>query len=89
MPPEDSQLKPEVLILHGEADAFVKPEIVAAWKDKMTEKGNKFTFVGYEGARHGFTNPGAGEFGIDNLKYDSAADKDSWQQMQNLFKRIF
>ncbi len=55
----------------------------------MTAKGNKFTFVGYEGARHGFTNPGAGEFGIGNLKYDAAADKDSWQQMQNLFKRIF
>ena len=89
MPPEDAPLKPEVLILHGEADAFVKPEIVAAWKDKMTAKGNKFTFVGYEGARHGFTNPGAGEFGIENLKYDAAADKDSWQQMQNLFKRIF
>lgn len=89
MPPEDVKIKPEILVLHGDADSFVNPEIVDAWRKKMDASGAKWSMVSYPGARHGFTNPDAGQYGIDNLKHDVAADKDSWQQMQVLFKRIF
>ena len=41
------------------------------------------------GVRHGFTNPDAGKYGIENLKYDETADKRSWAGMQTFFNEIF
>lgn len=55
----------------------------------MNDAGVALTFHGHDGARHGFTNPDAGNFGIDNLKYDQAADEASWKSMQTLFGEIF
>jgi len=46
-------------------------------------------FHGQDGARHGFTNPDAGSFGIDNFKYDEAADVASWRSMPQTFNAVF
>lgn len=78
-----------VLIEHGNADAFVPSEKVEAFKSAMNEAGVDLVFNGYDGARHGFTNPDAGSFGIDNLKYDAAADEASWRSMLQTFNTIF
>ena len=58
----------------------------------MDAAGADYRFVAYPGARHGFTNPEADangkQFGIP-LGYDSEADRRSWQDMQELFVRVF
>ncbi|MEM7563665.1 MAG: dienelactone hydrolase family protein [Pseudomonadota bacterium] len=79
----------KVLIEHGNADAFVPPERVEAFKSAMGDAGVDFVFNGHDDARHGFTNPGAGDFGIDNLKYDEAADTASWRSMLQTFNTVF
>ena len=46
----------------------------------------KYEFVGYKGVFHSFTVPGADAHNIKGMKYDKAADEDSWKKMLALFK---
>jgi dienelactone hydrolase len=90
--PGDSEaqgFKGRVLVEHGNADAFVPPERVDAFKAAMQDAGVDLVFHGHDGARHAFTNPDAGNFGIDNLKYDEAADTASWRSMLQTFNSAF
>ena len=86
---EAQNFKGRVLIEHGNADAFVPAERVDAFKGAMKDAGVDLVFHGHDGARHGFTNPDAGSFGIDNLKYDEAADVASWRSMLQTFDTVF
>ena len=48
-------------------------------------------FKSYPGAKHSFTNPDATALGKKfnlPLEYNARADKDSWQDMQDFFKKI-
>ena len=78
-----------VLIEHGNDDAFVPAERVEAFKAAMSDAGVNLVFNGHDDARHGLTNPDAGSFGIDNLKYDEAADVASWRSMLQTFNAVF
>lgn len=82
----------EMAVFTGEADPMVGPEIVSNFKEEMTSAGVNLNLVSYPDTLHGFTNPAAtarGEkFGFP-LKYSETADKDSWDQTMNLFKKIF
>jgi len=78
-----------VLVLHGQADSFVAPEVVQNFQVKMEEAGANWEMDTYGGARHGFTNPDAGNYGIDNLRYDAEADARSWSRMQAFFRELF
>lgn len=86
---EAQDFKGRVLVEHGNADAFVPPERVDAFEAAMKDAGVDLVFHGHDGARHGFTNPDAGSFGIDNLKYDEAADVASWRSMLQTFNTVF
>ena len=86
---EGSKVRGRVLIEHGNDDGFVPAERVDAFKAAMNDAGVALTFHGYDGARHGFTNPDADSFGIDNLKYDAEADAASWSAMQRLLGEVF
>jgi len=86
---EAQKIKGRVLVEHGNADAFVPAERAEAFKAAMKDAGVNLTFHGYDGARHAFTNPDAGSFGIDNLKYDEAADEASWRAMLQTFNAVF
>jgi dienelactone hydrolase len=83
------QIKPEILVLHGQADSFIAPEVVTNFQNKLEEAGANWEMDIYGGARHGFTNPDVGDYGIDNLQYDAQADARSWQRMQSFFDEIF
>jgi len=89
--PEEAKgkIKPAILVLHGQADSFVAPEVVTNFREKLEIAGARWEMNTYGGARHGFTNPDAASFGIENLQYDEAADKRSWQRMQAFFNEIF
>lgn len=90
--PEPGSVKAKILVLHGAADALVPDSDVQAFKQEMDNAGADYEFVAYEGAMHGFTNPGATEkgtaFGLP-LAYDAATDEQSWRDMKRFFERIF
>ena len=50
-----------------------------------------YTFKGYDGATHAFTNPEATAMGEKfklPIKYDAAADSASWKEMKSFFERV-
>ena len=89
--PEESygKIKPEILVLHGQSDSFVAPEVVTNFQNKLEAAGANWEMDIYGGARHGFTNPNASDYGIDNLAHDPQADARSWQRMQSFFDELF
>ncbi len=82
-------IKARVMVAHGYVDSFIPKERVAGFKEALDKAGVDWQFNTYSGAKHAFTNPGAGVYGIDALAYDANADKRSWQQMQNFLDEIF
>jgi dienelactone hydrolase len=89
--PEESygKVEPEILVLHGQADSFVGPDVVLNFQEKLEAADANWEMDIYGGVRHGFTNPDAADYGIDNLQYDAQADARSWQRMQAFFDELF
>jgi dienelactone hydrolase len=83
------KIGPVILVLHGQADSFVAPEVVTNFQNKLEEAEANWEMDIYGGARHGFTNPKVGEYGIENLQYDAQADARSWARMQAFFDELF
>jgi len=79
----------QILVLHGQADSFIAPEVVTNFRKKLDEAGANWEMNTYGGSRHGFTNPDAGKFGVKGLEYNATADQRSWSRMQSFFKEIF
>ncbi|GMR20792.1 MAG: dienelactone hydrolase family protein [Gammaproteobacteria bacterium] len=91
-PARRGRVKAQVLVLHGAADPFTRPEQITAFKKEMSEAGVKYKFVSYPGARHAFTNPAADGYGKKfnlPLAYHAEADKASWQEMKRFLKKVF
>lgn len=91
-PIAEGQVKARFLVLNGADDPFISAAAKENFKSQMDAAQLNYEFVDYPGALHSFTNPGADEkgeaYGLP-LKYDPAADADSWQRMQAFFKEIF
>ncbi|MBK1645164.1 dienelactone hydrolase [Thiocapsa imhoffii] len=89
--PEESfgAIGPKILVLHGQADSFIPPEVVTNFQNKLEEAGANWEMDIYGGARHAFTNPDVGAYGIENLQYDAQADARSWARMQAFFDELF
>lgn len=88
-PAAPGSVKARVLVLTGTADPFVPPEQVDAFKREMQAAGARFEVVTYPGAKHGFTNPNAAQYGMPQLSYDANADRESWAAMLKLFREVF
>ena len=91
-PANKTLLKAKILVCHGAADQFVKPEEVAQFKKQMDSIGADYTFKQYPNATHAFTNPAAtanGEKFKMPIKYNAEADSASWNDMKDFFARIF
>ena len=89
-PAEDAgDIKPRILVAHGNADPFVPPEKVDAFRQALEDAGAHWTMMEFGGVKHSFTNPSAGDYGIEALAYDAQADKQSWQMLLWLFEDTF
>ena len=91
-PAHKGDVKAKVLVMNGDADPFVKPEQISAFKQEMKTAGVDFEFIGYPDAQHAFTNPEADTYGQRfklPLAYNAEADRASWQKMQTFFKTLF
>lgn len=82
---EVKQIKAAILVCHGADDSFIPEKAVKTFRDALHKGGVKYDFVAYPGARHSFTVPDADKHGNPGMKYDKAADEDSWKRMQKLF----
>jgi dienelactone hydrolase len=86
-PAEKGKVKAQVLVLTGAADPFVPEEQVAAFESEMKNAGVRCQVIRYPGAKHGFTNPDAGTYGMEQLQYDADADAKSWDAMLKFFRK--
>ncbi len=88
--PEQAKLiRSRVLIAHGSADSFIPHERITQFQSALDRAGVRWQMVTYGGARHGFTNPGADVYGIENVRYNQEADERSWEELQRFLKEIF
>lgn len=74
-------IKARILVAHGNADPFVPVDKVQAFRDGLEKSGADWTMMEFGGVKHSFTNPSAGDYGLDALAYDEQADRQSWQML--------
>lgn len=86
---QQKNIKASILVAHGDADGFVPPERVNAFKQALDAAGADWEMNVYGGARHAFTVPDIERKGIDNLKYDPKADRRSWQRLMGFLDELF
>lgn len=90
--PVKNLLKARILVCHGAADSFIKPEEIATFKRQLDSLGISYIFKEYADATHAFSNPDATETGKKfkmNISYNAAADAASWNDMKTFFGEIF
>lgn len=91
-PARKDLLRTKILVCHGNADQFITATDVAEFKKQMDSIGASYTFVGYDGATHAFTNP---ESDVNGQKYkmpiayNPKADTASWNAMKDFFASVF
>jgi dienelactone hydrolase len=91
-PARKDLLRTKILVCHGNADKFVTPDMVAAFKKQMDSIGAVYTFIGYDSATHAFTNPAStvnGQKFHMPIAYNGKADTASWEAMKNFFAGVF
>ncbi|MEQ9563483.1 MAG: dienelactone hydrolase family protein [Woeseiaceae bacterium] len=91
-PAQPGMIKARLLVANGADDPFVPAEEVEAFKAEMDAAGADMKFISYPGVVHSFTRPGATEIGEQfdmPLRYDEAADKDSWSELTLLLSESF
>lgn len=80
-------VKAPILIHHGGADSFIKPEHIKTLKAEFDKVKVKYEFVVHDGATHGFTlkinNGHADHMG---MKYDAKADLASWASLLSFLR---
>ena len=84
-----TEFKPKLRVFHGEADPFVPPEQVEAFKAEMDKAKADYMFFAYPGVKHTFTNREADSYAAQfnlPLKYDNGADTDSWTRTLEFLK---
>jgi len=78
----------EIAVFNGADDPMVSEQILDAFENEMNDAGVTCSVTSYPGVIHSFTNPAATERGEKYnipLRYDKAADLDSYQAMVALF----
>ncbi|RZG74645.1 dienelactone hydrolase family protein [Acinetobacter wuhouensis] len=87
---EQDTFKAEVLVLHGEKDSMVSLADVESFKQEMSNAQVKSEVIVLKDAKHGFSNPQAGERakanGVD-LGYNQEAEKTGLAAMYSLLDR--
>jgi dienelactone hydrolase len=91
-PASDEQarnIKARIFAAHGAADSFVAPERVQQFTAALEKAGVDWQLLTYGHARHAFTNPEAGKYGVENIQYNEQADQRSWAALTHFLGEIF
>ena len=89
LPAGPDDVKGKILVCHGAVDPYVSPEHVTEFVEEMEAAGVDYQLVMYAGAVHAFTQTSAGDDPKRGVAYNAAADRRSWQHMQDFFAEIF
>ena len=81
--------KVKIFIAHGKADPFLTEDHITKFRAALNKAGFDWRMKVYAHARHSFTNPEAGKYGMDAIQYNQDADEQSWQDMQYFFDELF
>lgn len=84
-PEEAKAVKAKILVTTGADDKGIPKNAIDAFTASLQAAGAKPEVVVYPGVVHSFTVPEADKVGNANMKYDKAADEDSWKRMKALF----
>lgn len=87
--PAQEPFKGRILVCHGDADPLAPREQVLAFWQEMDAVGNQWHFHSYSGVRHGFTDPGSDARGMDAIRYNASADRQSWAALTSLMDEVF
>jgi dienelactone hydrolase len=91
-PAQPGVVKARILVCNGADDKMTTAEQIETFHREMKAAGVDYKFISYPDAKHSFTNPGADiyaeRFNIP-VGYNAAADKKSWQDMQDFLKETF
>jgi dienelactone hydrolase len=88
-PAQLGAIRARILVCHGDADPMVPRDQVFRFWDEMDRAGANWHFHAYSGVRHGFTDPASDARGIDAVRYDASADRQSWAAMLAMFDEVF
>lgn len=93
MPVTPGTMKARILILHGENDWYVTPQMMVEFKSDMEKAGAKYEMITYKDAEHGYTNPEsdalAAKFKGMHMKYNEEADRKSWADVKKFLEDVF
>ncbi len=88
---EPGQIRARILVCHGEEDAMVTMDDVAAFRQEMDQADANYEVVVHAGAKHGFSSREADRnaslYELP-LGYDANADAQSWAAMLALFRDV-
>lgn len=90
-PARPGSVRGSILVCNGADDPFTTAGQIEQFKKEMSDAGVDLQFKSYPGAKHSFTNPESDTYGKQfniPLAYNEAADKQSWEDMKEFFKRI-
>ncbi len=88
LPAQKGQVMARLLVCHGAADPFVKPEAVRGFVDEMEAAGVDYELVMYAGAVHAFTQKEAGNDPARGAAYQERADQRSWVAMKAFLAEV-
>lgn len=88
-PADGKKIQAKLLICHGADDPFVPVADIDAMKSELNAAKVDWQMIYYSGAVHSFTQPMAGNDNSRGAAYNAAADRRSWQSMQDFFREIF
>jgi len=93
IPDTPGTVKSKILILQGENDWYVTPQMIVQFKTDMKNAGADYEIISYKDAEHGYANPEsdalAEKFRGMHIKYNEAADKKSWDDMKKFLETVF
>lgn len=85
----DGPIAARLLVCHGDADPMVPRSSVLAFWEEMDAVGARWHFHAYSGVRHGFTDPGSDARGLEAVRYDASADRQSWAALMAICDETF
>ena len=88
-PAEPGTITARLLVCHGDADPLVPRAQVLEFWDEMDRAGADWHFHAYAGVRHGFTDPASDARGMEAVRYNASADRQSWAAMLAFLDEVF
>lgn len=83
------RVKAKILVLQGSADPYIDPNKLSDYIGAMNKSELDWQMVLYGGAKHGFSDPNAAQYGMKEFEYNQAADRRSWKQVEFFLSELF